>query len=49
MNVINPGLSAADGCDKYVDATSVEDLDLADFVSTSNYFQCPLLPARGNN
>ena len=47
MNVINPMLSAEDGCDKYVDATSVEDLDLDDFVSTSNYFECPLLPRRG--
>jgi len=32
---------------KYADASSVEDLDLADFVSTDNYFECPLLPRRG--
>jgi len=34
---------------KYMDACSFEDLDPADFVSTSNYFECPLLPRRGNN
>lgn len=33
--------------DKYADACKVEDLDLNDFVSTDNYFECPLLPARG--
>lgn len=32
---------------KYSSATSVEDLDTADFDSTSNYFECPLLPRRG--
>ena len=32
---------------KYADASSVEDLDLADFVFTDNYFECPLLPRRG--
>jgi len=35
--------------DKYEDACSVEDLDLDDFMSTSNYFECPLLPRRGKN
>jgi hypothetical protein len=34
---------------KYADACSVEDLDLDDFDSTDNYFECPLLPRRGNN
>jgi hypothetical protein len=29
---------------KYADATSVEDLDLDDFVSTDTYFECPLRP-----
>ena len=33
--------------DKYEDATSVEDLDLADFDSMDRYFECPLLPRRG--
>ena len=33
--------------DKYADACSVEDLDLNDFVSTEDYFECPLLPRRG--
>ena len=32
---------------KYSSATSVEDLDLNDFMSTPNYFECPLLPTRG--
>ena len=35
--------------DKYADATRVEDLDLDDFVSTDNYFECPLLPRRENS
>ncbi len=35
--------------DKYADACSVEDLDLDDFDSTEDYFECPLLPRRGNN
>ncbi len=34
--------------DKYADACSVEDLDLDDFVSTEDYFECPLLPRRGH-
>jgi hypothetical protein len=33
--------------DKYANATSVEELDLDDFMSTSNYFECPLLPRHG--
>ena len=34
---------------KYAEADSVEVLDLNDFESTDNYFECPLLPQRGNN
>lgn len=45
MNVLKSGVSP----DKYANACSVEDLDLSDFQSTSNYFECPLLPRRGNN
>jgi hypothetical protein len=43
MNVLKEGVPA----DKYANACSVEDLDLNDFESTSNYFECPLLPRRG--
>lgn len=32
---------------KYAMACQVEDLDLNDFESTENYFECPLLPRRG--
>lgn len=35
--------------DKYANACRVEDLDLNDFEPTGNYFECPLLPARGRN
>ncbi len=35
--------------DKYSEADRVEDLDLSDFESTADYFECPLLPRRGNN
>ena len=35
--------------DKYADACRVEDLNLDDFESTDNYFECPLLPRRGKN
>ena len=35
--------------DKYLNASSVEDLDLNDFKGTDVYFECPLLPKRGNN
>ena len=31
----------------YSTATSVGDLNLNDFMSTPNYFECPLLPTRG--
>lgn len=34
---------------KYANATSVEDLDLNDFQSTDEYFECPLRPQRGKN
>ena len=34
---------------KYINACSVEDLDLNDFESTDVYFECPLLPLRGNS
>jgi len=34
-------------CAKYGNATTVEDLDPADFDSTDTYFECPLLPSRG--
>jgi hypothetical protein len=33
---------------KYADADSVDDLDPSDFESTTTYFECPLLPSRGN-
>ncbi|PHN08260.1 hypothetical protein [Flavilitoribacter nigricans] len=33
--------------DKYLEACSVEDIDTEDFVSTTTYFECPLLPVRG--
>jgi len=45
MNVLKSGVNPT----KYVNACRVEDLDLADFESTSNYFECPLLPRRGND
>ena len=32
--------------DKYADANGVDDLDPDDFVSTDQYFECPLLPVR---
>ena len=31
---------------KYADASSVDELDLDDFMSTETYFECPLLPLR---
>ena len=43
MNVLKDGVDP----DKYANATSVDDLDLNDFESTDNYFECPLLPVRG--
>lgn len=33
--------------DKYTNACKVEDLDLNDFESTDMYFECPLMPRRG--
>ena len=33
--------------DKYSAADSVEDLDLNDFMSTTDYFECPVRPRRG--
>jgi hypothetical protein len=38
----------ADVTTDYSAATSVEDLDLNDFESTEDYFECPLLPRRGH-
>ena len=35
--------------DKYANASSVEDLILADFQPTTRYFECPLLPRRDRN
>ena len=43
MNVLKDSVPA----DKYANACKVEDLDLNDFMSTPNYFECPLLPVRG--
>ena len=45
MNELKSSVDA----DKYQNACTVEDLDLNDFNSTENYFECPLLPRRGNN
>ena len=45
MNVLKPGIDP----DKYANADSVDDLILGDFMSTENYFECPLLPRRGGN
>lgn len=44
-NVLKEGVA----CDKYEDAEGVDNLDLDDFESTDEYFECPLLPSRGNN
>ena len=44
LNVLRQGVDP----DKYTNASSVDDLDLGDFVSTDQYFECPLLPRRGN-
>lgn len=43
LNVLKASVSTS----KYANACTVEDLDLADFESTENYFECPLLPRRG--
>jgi hypothetical protein len=37
----------AEGMDCNPNADSVEDLNLANFVATDQYFECPLLPMRG--
>ena len=42
-------LKAGVAHDKYENAVRVEDLDLSDFESTDDYFECPLLPRRGRN
>jgi hypothetical protein len=34
---------------KYDNADSFEDLDLNDFEASGLYFECPMLPLRGNN
>jgi hypothetical protein len=39
-------LNVSTNCDPTAD--SVEDLDLSAFQSTDTYFECPLLPLRGN-
>lgn len=44
-NVLKAGVDP----DKYADASSVDDLDLADFESTDEYFECPMLPRRGRH
>ena len=44
LNLLKEGVDP----DKYAGACSVEDLDLNDFESTTNYFECPMLPRRGN-
>jgi hypothetical protein len=43
LNVLKDGVQP----DKYATACRVEDLDLNDFESTGDYFECPLLPRRG--
>ncbi len=45
LNVLKESVAA----DNYASATGVDDLDLSDFMSTDMYFECPLLPRRGNN
>jgi hypothetical protein len=43
VNVLKPGIDP----NKYATACRVEDLNLNDFMSTSTYFECPLVPQRG--
>ncbi len=43
LNSLKPGVPA----NKYANATSGNDLDLDDFESTPDYFECPMLPSRG--
>ena len=45
LNVLKEGVDP----NKYANACSKEDLDLNDFDSTADYFECPLLPIRGRN
>lgn len=48
VNVLKPGVP----CSKYANADSDQDLDLGDFqegTMPATYFECPLLPLRGNN
>lgn len=45
VNILKEGVPT----EKYSNACRVEDLDLTDFVGTGTYFECPLLPRRGNN
>ncbi len=45
LNVLKSTVAA----DKYADADGVDDLDPDDFVSTDQYFECPLLPVRRRN
>ena len=45
VNVLKDGVPL----DKYTSACSVEELDLDDFMGTTTYFECPLLPRRGNH
>jgi len=42
LNVLKAGRTCPSTAD------SDQDLNLADFMSTSTYFECPLLPRRGN-
>ena len=45
LNVLKASVPAS----KYADADSDDDLDMNDFDSMEVYFECPLLPRRGNN
>ena len=45
LYVLKEGVDAS----KYVNACSVEALDMNDFQATDKYFTCPLLPIRGRN
>ena len=45
LNVLKDGVD----CAKYATADADTALDPNDFMSTDQYFECPLLPRRGNN
>jgi len=45
VNLLKEGVDPA----KYLDACSVDDLDLSDFTGTDTYFECPLLPKFGQH